>query len=663
MTKNDNVDVVEKLPADGDGRGSNGDGAVTGGNVTNQNIIDALQNPAAVTAFAQFLQANPDILAGGGGGGAATNQATLTYVEDTDDWNLILDENGDPVNNSAASSDGKYITKTAWRRFMKSKTGLGLDNDGIRMLRKEGLTHPTDFATFSGEEVEKVFKNFNALRTPLNAKSQRNIKRFCDFVQYCHSINRSVRDADLKGTTLESHAAAYSALLEKKDQDKSPVALIKYSENTDILTYLDRVEKALAKIIGPGKAPLAYVIRIDVEVPRNPTVGLIVGKCYSNTYGSYYEELIHRLSHLAADFDADNAMVFELFDISLQKTSHESLLNDHRKKKDGRAVYLALVERHGGQGRWEKSYDTLEAKLDKVWKSTGNIPLVSHINSFRDTVSKLNTACKHTSNEPFSQRNLVLKLIKSMDTRDVSLVNAIGKVKDDEAGAGSNFDEAAKIMIRYDPVEESQTNSKSNSKGSISAAGLDLAGRGEKTGVDLRWYPRDEFQALPDAQKDELREWRETTEGKKAFQASLNEAKKKKRKAAKGNNSNGNMTKKQKKDFNKKVNVAAANKLKQALKKQKTIQKEKAAANAQRQSEINAAFQDGYSRAAKGVPPPPPAAPAPAAVQGVAAPAPASVAGLSEEQIEVTFAEILGTIQKDSGKGKTKRNKRRGSGN
>ena len=98
----------------------------------------------------------------------------------------------------------------------------------------------------------------------------------------------------------------------------------------------------------------------------------------------------------------------------------------------------------------------------------------------------------------------------------------------------SDFESAASHIMEVDPYKRTMRNNgrPSNRSAQISDARF-TAGRGG-TGVDLRWYPRSEFLALPDEQKDELTKWQRTTEGKKAMR------KEKKRKSSDGRGSSPN---------------------------------------------------------------------------------------------------------------------------
>ena len=78
-------------------------------------------------------------------------------------------------------------------------------------------------------------------------------------------------------------------------------------------------------------------------------------------------------------------------------------------------------------------------------------------------------------------------------------------------------------------------------------------GRGPKTGVDLLWYDLDEFKSLSSAQKDELRVWQKTKDGKKAISNSKSTFYKNKKKRK--SEDNGDKSSKQKNKTNARISA------------------------------------------------------------------------------------------------------------
>ena len=110
----------------------------------------------------------------------------------------------------------------------------------------------------------------------------------------------------------------------------------------------------------------------------------------------------------------------------------------------------------------------------------------------------------------------VRRLLNSIKCWDVHLVTRMEQVAADSGGKADNFDEAVSFLVEACPVYkrnlEGSFDQKPSSK-NVSISSVQIAGRGEKTGVDLRWYPHEEYKKLTPEQKDEHRAWMRTSDG------------------------------------------------------------------------------------------------------------------------------------------------------
>ena len=395
---------------------------------------------------------------------------------------------------------------------------LGLSPKHINILRKEGITHPIDFAQFNSEDFDLVIKSVKGLNVPLPGLSQILLKQACDYIQFLVSTGREIKDDYLQRDSIKNHAMQFRAIKEVKD---GPLGLPKLGKSTDVLAWLDRVDKSLRQLLGSDYTPLLYVLLS--ENGHAATDDLIKGKCYSATHGSLTEELVNRKLHTSNCLEADKVILYDLLDRALANGPLESALQAHEDTKDGQAVMRSITKQHGGTAKWEKAHASLIVASKKTWKSTGNITLTEHIASFRVTMSKITKACKHTTNTPPTSREQVLTLLASIETTESLLQAHIAQINGDPNGKGSDFEETATHLMLADPVEKHK--SKQTKKVTISSL---LAGRGT-TGVDLRWYPNAEFRKLSDDQRNELMEWRKTPEGESAMKRSLEEARKKRK--------------------------------------------------------------------------------------------------------------------------------------
>ena len=93
----------------------------------------------------------------------------------------------------------------------------------------------------------------------------------------------------------------------------------------------------------------------------------------------------------------------------------------------------------------------------------------------------------------------------------------------------TDFEKVTSALIKVDPYRRSQRNKGSTKNANVSVIDY-TAGRGS-SGVHLRWYHPTEFKALTNEQRDELREWNHSQEGKKVLDKSRKAMENRKRKA------------------------------------------------------------------------------------------------------------------------------------
>jgi hypothetical protein len=99
------------------------------------------------------------------------------------------------------------------------------------------------------------------------------------------------------------------------------------------------------------------------------------------------------------------------------------------------------------------------------------------------------------------------------------------KTDQDPNGLRNNFEAAATHLLPYDPVQKKRPDHAGGKRGAgdisdVTHEEADVSAFGAKkgigkTGVHLRYHPREEYVKLSSEQKDELREWRDTTGGGK----------------------------------------------------------------------------------------------------------------------------------------------------
>jgi hypothetical protein len=110
---------------------------------------------------------------------------------------------------------------------------------------------------------------------------------------------------------------------------------------------------------------------------------------------------------------------------------------------------------------------------------------------------------------------------------DAGLQAAMASIKTDQDpdGLRNNFEAAATHLLPHDPVQRKRSDHAGGRRGSADISDVthdeaDISAFGAKegigkTGVHVRYHPLAEYQKLTNGQKDELREWWETTRGDK----------------------------------------------------------------------------------------------------------------------------------------------------
>jgi hypothetical protein len=132
----------------------------------------------------------------------------------------------------------------------------------------------------------------------------------------------------------------------KKSTDRK--VFPKMERNTSILKYTEAAATSFAATIGARNALLSYVIHSDSSSPY-PLPPLEAGKPWSEACGSIKNEMELCLDHDDPVFGDDNHEIFTLLHDSLEGTIYGATITPYRKKKDGRAAWLALLTHHADQ--------------------------------------------------------------------------------------------------------------------------------------------------------------------------------------------------------------------------------------------------------------------------------------------------------------------------
>ena len=123
----------------------------------------------------------------------------------------------------------------------------------------------------------------------------------------------------------------WKALKDRKDENDPDDP--KITKALPIIKWTEAFQDFLNRVIGARMIPLAYVIRIDPQVP-GPAPTLAPNQPHSTEHGSVEGELIARASHTHALYRDDNSVVYYHLEEATRGTSYAASIKSFQKGKD-----------------------------------------------------------------------------------------------------------------------------------------------------------------------------------------------------------------------------------------------------------------------------------------------------------------------------------------
>ena len=272
--------------------------------------------------------------------------------------------NVNPDGRKFKQGNDEKVTQQQWKDLMTDV--LELSNADVHALRAEGIKYPWDFAKLDDETMLSLLSNLKKSGYPLKAHSQKMVRSFRDFAEFLLKNSYEIRGEHFTKDAIVCCAVQYKALKESKDSKDSPAKLAKLLDNTDPLAWIESSHKTFKHLVGTDYIPLGYVIRKDVQVDKDPRDHPILDKkCFSERYGSLRNELIARRTHNDGVYDSNNEIVYNFLREAFKRTKHSSILKGFEKTSDGRGVWMRFLSNHGGESRWETSYEKLVTALTR----------------------------------------------------------------------------------------------------------------------------------------------------------------------------------------------------------------------------------------------------------------------------------------------------------
>ena len=269
------------------------------------------------------------------------------------------------------------------------------------------------------------------------------------------------------------------------------------------------------RVIGARMIPLAYVIRIDPEVPGNAPP-LAANQPHSTEHGTVEGELVARAAHTHALFRDDNSVVYYHLEEATRGTSYAASIKPFQRGKDGRGAWKVLTSQYADKDKWEAEIKHQEQLLHtRVWKGQSNFSLENFISQHRNAYVSMQAIAEHVQYQLPNEHSRVGFLLEAIQWSDPGLQAAMASIKTDNGleGRRNNFEATAAHLLPYDPVAKKKSSGQKRGSAQISSV-MDTSNPTMKkpsigkTGVHLHYYKTGEYRNLTREQKDELREWR-----------------------------------------------------------------------------------------------------------------------------------------------------------
>lgn len=425
---------------------------------------------------------------------------------------------------------------------------IGLIPATWQALQNEGITQVDSLGDFDEDQFETIVHNFRRPPAgqpvvPLSASSVNRLIYASHLVRYYQCVGRNTSAANMAwDPVVKTFKLQYKSLMEKKKKDDPEVPKVS-SRSLPVMMWSQSFEDYLAQIIGKQNAPLSYVIRAEEAVPH-PCPDAAPTKVHAGIYDLIEHELIARASHAHVLFHEDNETVYFKIEEAVRGTSYAPSIKPFTRAKNGRGAFLALTSQHAGEDKWNDAIKTAENTINNVrWRGNGSYVLEKFCSQHRNAHTKMVEAALHVTYQVPDETTRVRHLLEHIDTSDAQLQAAIASIRQnaDVYGPRNDFEKAVALILPADPVARKKTsmgNKRPNGEisgvdgeaGGANVSSLNIKSGKGKSGVEFRFYQGSEYNKLSPAQKDELRKWRATEEGKKA----VSEAKKSKPNGKKG---------------------------------------------------------------------------------------------------------------------------------
>ena len=316
------------------------------------------------------------------------------------------------------------LTAAQTTAFFESPDQMGIPHTTMVQMQQEGIQSVADLADFEKQSLQQLADNLRkpggrvpdpdpnaglgaTIPTPAftyGAKSQKRLTVACDLVRFYQTVGRDLTAANIQWNQVMSNfVIQWKALKDRKDEDDPDVP--KITKALAIIKWTEAFQDFLNRVIGDRMSPLAYVIRIDPQVP-GPAPTLAPNQPHSTEHGSVEGELIARASHTHALFRDDNLWCI----ITWKKLpgeppmQHQSSLS-REEKMEGGMEGLNKSSQYAGKDKWEAGIKCQEQLLHtRIWKGQNNFSLENFISQQRNAYVSMQASADHV--QYHSQMNI-----------------------------------------------------------------------------------------------------------------------------------------------------------------------------------------------------------------------------------------------------------------
>ena len=405
---------------------------------------------------------------------------------------------------------------------------MNLSNRTRVQLAIEGIDVPGDLDEYDEEGMDKIFLNLakppkeatanagrlrEVLPFVVTGKSKMRIVGAAKLVKFYKTISRPLDPSNMTWTVIKNFLEQYKALKERKSRSTDDTSIPKITKTLPVYNWIQSVNNYLNRRVGVRDAGLSYVVR-EIAAVSNILPARAVDEPHSEEYGSIEGDQTHRLSHTHALFKLDNAEVFDIIEQGVRGSDIAPTIAPYRKRRDGRGALKAIIDQHAGVRVWDDMVKSAKDVMSgsRKWTGTTTFTIAQHCNVHRKAFIALGEASDHVAVQIPDERTRVTNLMDSFETVDPAVLAALSSVRQDELLKRVNFEATVSFLIQSCPVVAKQK--KKGATFDANVSGVETTGDATSkkptvgtTGVQLRYYKKEDFVKLTPPQRKEVAVW------------------------------------------------------------------------------------------------------------------------------------------------------------